>query len=123
MNRVIISDDEWEKELRPLLSQITKAHDDNTAFTESNQGLNIMVEMMIECYSAGRKKELPSYWINAYEIVKGRRDEAYKRFKRQRDEVETLEKKFGHLDALDMTELTGGSMQKFLKTKYKKKSK
>jgi hypothetical protein len=117
-----VSDEDWA-ELKELLLSISKEHDEITAFTAENNGLHVIVELMVRCYESGRTRTLPSYWTSAYETMVGRRDPGFKTYQKHREMVKGLDKIYKHLDTLDMTELTGGPMRDFLQKKNKKRKK
>lgn len=111
----ILDESDWN-ELRSLMLGITREHDEATAFTNENMGLHALMELMVLCYEHGRHKTLPPNWQDAYKVMIGRRDPLYKIHVKHRDLVRSQRAEFQHLEQLDVTELTGGPMQNFLRT-------
>lgn len=121
-NGVVLNDVDWV-ELRQLLLDITREHDETTAFTNDNMGLHALMDLMVICYEHGRQRTLPPNWVDAHRVMLGRRAPLYKIHVQQRELVRKQRTDFEHLEQLDMTELTGGPMQQFLRDRQPKKAK
>jgi len=115
----VVFEQDWQ-ELKALLHEKTKEHDDHTAFSKGNMGLSMFTDAMISAYEHGRKHTCPPEWQQALTIVKARRTEEFQAYQRKKREVIHDEERFGHLETLDATELVGGPMRDFLTKKVKK---
>ena len=115
-----VSDADW-KELKALLLDKSKHHDEMTAFSTKNMGLSVFIEMATDVYECGRSQTLPEQWKDAYHVMKQRQGIAFQTYLKRKRELAEMEAQFEPLESLDMTELTGGPMKKFLRKKTKEK--
>ncbi len=108
------SDVQWQ-ELKAFLMETATNHDHTTAFTQANQGIPMLLKLLIQVYENGRKHELPLIWEKANVILQKKHDPLYLSYIKYKSMVKDLEKRYEHIEKANIVDIVGHDITDVLK--------